>query len=339
MYILGISAYYHDSAACLIKDGEILAAAQEERYTRVKHDPSFPKNAIRFCLDQEGLSLEQVDYIVFYEKPFLKFERIIETFFTIAPQGFVSFMKAFPIWIKEKLFLKNTLIRAFSQLGDMTAKTVSDKMLFSQHHLSHAASAFYPSPFENALIIVLDGVGEWSTTTISTGKGNAIHIKEEIVFPHSLGLLYSAFTYFLGFKVNSGEYKMMGLAPYGKPVFRDLIKENLLDLKPDGSFKLNLSYFTFLGSLTMTGEKFEKLFGMKRRLPESVIKKEHCDIAASIQNVLEEAVLRLVTFAMGKYPHKNLCLAGGVALSCVANGRIWREAGFENIWVQPAAGD
>lgn len=339
MYILGISAYYHDSAACLIKDGEILAAAQEERYTGIKHDSSFPKNAVKFCLEQEGLSLEEVDYLVFYEKPFWKFERIIETFFTIAPQGFLSFMKAFPIWIKEKLFLKNSLIRAFSELGTLPKKNLSKKILFSQHHLSHAASAFYPSSFESALIIVLDGVGEWSTTTISTGKGNDIDIREEIVFPHSLGLLYSAFTYFLGFKVNSGEYKLMGLAPYGEPVFRDLIMENLLDLKPDGSFSLNLSYFTFLGGLTMTGKRFEDLFGIKKRPPESVINKEHCDIAASIQTVLEEAILRIVVFAKHKYPHENLCLAGGVALNCVVNGRLLREAGFKDIWIQPAAGD
>ena len=335
--ILGISAFYHDSAACLLKDGKIIAAAQEERFTRKKHDSSYPKNAIQFVLDYSKLNLNDVDQIVFFEKPFLKFERLLETYVAFAPKGFLSFSKAMPLWIKEKLFQKNLL---FSKLKEHDENYRSDEnIFFSDHHLSHAASAFFPSPFEEAVILTADGVGEWATTTIAVGKGNKLDIKKEIHFPHSLGLLYSAFTYYTGFKVNSGEYKLMGLAPYGNPIYKDKIKE-LVDIKDDGTFRLNQRYFNYATGLTMTNEHFHNLFGQKPRKPENEnLTQFHMDIASSIQKVTEEIMIKLAKAIRNEYGINNLCLAGGVALNCVANGKILKEKIFDNIWIQPAAGD
>jgi len=335
--ILGISAFYHDSAACILKDGKIVAAAQEERFTRKKHDPSYPHNAIEFVLKYAKLNLSEVDQIVFYEKPFLKFERLLETYVAYAPKGFISFAKAMPLWIKEKLFQKNFL---FNKLREHDQNYKSDKnIFFSDHHLSHAASAFFPSPFDEAIVLTADGVGEWATTTVAIGLGNKLEIKKEIHFPHSLGLLYSAFTYYLGFKVNSGEYKLMGLAPYGNPIYEDKVKQ-LLDLKNDGTFRLNQKYFNYATGLTMTNKKFNNLFGQKVRNPKTEkLKQFHMDIAASIQKVTEETMINLLKSIRKEYNIKNLCLAGGVALNCVANGKILEEKIFDNIWIQPAAGD
>jgi len=337
MHILGISAFYHDSAACILKDGEIIAAAQEERFTRKKHDSDYPFNAVEFVLNYAGLKLSQVNKIVFFEKPFLKFERLLETYVAFAPRGFHSFCKAMPIWIKEKLFQKNMLL---SKLKEHDSNYNShENLFFSDHHLSHAASAFYPSPFEEAIVLTADGVGEWATTTVAVGNGKKLEIKKEIHFPHSLGLLYSAFTYYTGFKVNSGEYKLMGLAPYGKPIYIDKIRQ-LVDIKNDGTFRLDQSFFNYATGLTMTNNKFEKLFGQKRREPESeLLTQFHMDIAASIQKITEEIIIKLSKSIREEYQIKNLCLAGGVALNCVANGKLLKENLFENIWVQPAAGD
>ena len=336
--ILGISAFYHDSAAAIIQDGNIIAAAQEERFSRKKHDPRYPLNAVKYVLEESSLSLNEVDHIVFFEKPFLKFERLLETYMAFAPKGFKSFSLSMPIWLREKLFQKKFL---FDKLKEHD-KNFNDitKIKFSEHHYSHAASAFFPSPFEEAIILTLDGVGEWATTTVAIGKKNKLEIIKEIHFPHSLGLLYSAFTYYTGFKVNSGEYKLMGLAPYGKPVFKDLIIEKLMDLKTDGSFKLNMEFFNYATGLTMTNNKFSKLFGNPvRDSKKDLLTEFHMDIAASIQAVTEEIVLRLTKSISKDYNVKNLCLAGGVALNCVANGKILKEKVFENIWIQPAAGD
>ena len=335
--ILGISAFYHDSAACILKDGEIIAAAQEERFTRKKHDPSYPHNAIKFVLDYANLKLNEVDKIVFFEKPFLKFERLLETYVAFAPKGFVSFSKAMPLWIKEKLFQKNYL---FNKLKEHDKNYKSDEnIFFSDHHLSHAASAFYPSPFEEAVVLTADGVGEWATTTVAVGKGNKLDIKKEIHFPHSLGLLFSSFTYFTGFKVNSGEYKLMGLAPYGNPIYVDKIMK-LVDIKNDGTFRLDQNYFNYATGLTMTNDKFHHLFGQKPRDPmKEKLTQFHMDIAASIQKVTEEIMIKLSRSIRKEYNIKNLCLAGGVALNCVANGKILKEKIFDNIWIQPAAGD
>jgi len=336
--ILGISAFYHDSAAALVVDGKIVAAAQEERFTRVKHDPSYPYNSIKYVLKEAGLSFEDIDYIAFYDKPFLKFERILETYLAYAPKGLSSFRMAMPIWLREKLFLKDQLLKNIRKQNE---NFDSGRLLFGEHHLSHSASAFYPSPFEKAVVLTLDGVGEWATTSIAIGDGNSIKILKEINFPHSLGLLYSAFTYYVGFKVNSGEYKLMGLAPYGNPKYQELIFDNLVDLKADGSFRLEQSYFNYATGLTMTNQKFSDLFGHDRRVPESDdITQFHMDLAASIQAVTERIVLTIVRHLASVYPDiPNLCLAGGVALNCVANGKILREKSFKKIWIQPAAGD
>ena len=336
-YILGISAFYHDSAACILKDGEIIAAVQEERFTRIKHDASYPYNAIKFVLDYTNLKLSEIDQIVFFEKPFLKFERLLETYVAFAPKGFSSFSRSMPLWIKEKLFQKNLL---FNNLRKHDKNFTSDKnIFFSDHHLSHAASAFFPSPFKEAVILTADGVGEWATTTVAVGKENHLEIKKEIHFPHSLGLLYSAFTYYTGFKVNSGEYKLMGLAPYGKPIYKNKIK-NLVDIKDDGSFRLNQKYFNYSTGLTMTNYNFDKLFGQKpRNSKNEKLTQFHMDIASSIQNVTEEIMIKLAKSIRKEYGIKNLCLAGGVALNCVANGKILKEKIFDNIWIQPAAGD
>ena len=335
--ILGISAFYHDSAACLLLNGEIVAAAQEERFTRKKHDPSYPKNAINFVLDFSNLNLSDIDHIVFFEKPFLKFERLLETYVAFAPKGFVSFSKAMPIWIKEKLFQKNYL---FNKLKEHDENYKSDEnIFFSDHHLSHASSAFFPSPFEDAIVLTADGVGEWATTTVAVGKGNSLEVKKEIHFPHSLGLLYSAFTYFTGFKVNSGEYKLMGLAPYGSPIYEEKIKK-LIDIKDDGTFRLDQKYFNYATGLTMTNDNFHNLFGAKPRNPKNEkITNFHMDIAASVQKVTEEIMIKLAKSIRNEYGISNLCLAGGVALNCVANGKILQEKIFDNIWIQPAAGD
>ena len=335
--ILGISAFYHDSAACILQNGEIIAAAQEERFTRIKHDSSYPYNAIEFVLNYSNLKLSDVDYIVFFEKPFLKFERLLETYVAFAPKGFLSFSKAMPIWIKEKLFQKSLL---FNKLKSHDKKYISDEnIFFSDHHLSHAASAYFPSPFEEAVVLTADGVGEWATTTVAIGKGNSLDIKKEIYYPHSLGLLYSAFTYYVGFKVNSGEYKLMGLAPYGKPIYESKIKE-LVDIKDDGSFRLDQKYFNYSTGLTMTNNKFNKLFGRKPRDSKNEkIEQFHMDIASSIQKVSEEIMLKIAKSIRKEFNLKNLCLAGGVALNCVANGKILKEKIFEKIWIQPAAGD
>ena len=336
--ILGISAFYHDSAAALIEDGIIIAAAQEERFSRKKHDDRFPTNAIQFLLKNSKCCLNDIDKIVFYEKPFLKFERLLETYIGFSPKGFKQFSKAIPIWLKEKLFQKNEIIRYLKEI-DITF-TPEEKILFSEHHFSHAASAYYPSPFNNAIILTADGVGEWATTTVAIGKGNKIEMKKEIEFPHSLGLLYSAFTYYTGFKVNGGEYKLMGLAPYGEPKFFQIIMDNLIDIKEDGSFRLNQKYFDYATGLTMTNDKFNKLFGNLRRNPdEEKIAQFHMDVAASIQKVTEFVMLKIVKSLHNEYKIENLCLAGGVALNCVANGKILKEKIFKNIWIQPAAGD
>ncbi len=336
--VLGISAFYHDSAACIIVNGKIIAAAQEERFTRIKHDANYPKNAVEFVLKFAKLKLNEVDHIVFFEKPFLKFERLLETYVALAPKGFQSFSKAMPIWIKEKLFQKNLLLNKLKNHDEKYSKK-KENLFFSDHHLSHAASAFFPSPFNEAVVITADGVGEWATTTVAVGRGNKLEIKKEIHFPHSLGLLYSAFTYYTGFKVNSGEYKLMGLAPYGKPNYIDKILK-IIDIKKDGSFRLDQTYFNYATGLTMTSSKFDSLFGRKARDPKlEKIDQFHMDIAASIQKVTEEIMIKLTFSAQKEYGIKNLCLAGGVALNCVANGKILKEKIFENIWVQPAAGD
>ncbi len=336
--ILGISAFYHDSAATLIKDGEIIAAAQEERFTRHKHDSNYPKNAVDFVLQEANLKLNEVDHIAFYEKPFLKFERLLETYLAFAPKGFKSFCMSMPLWLREKLFQKNLLMQNLKEHD----KNFNDetKLLFSEHHFSHAASAYYPSPFKDAVVLTLDGVGEWATTTVALGENDNLEIIKEIHFPHSLGLLYSAFTYYTGFKVNSGEYKLMGLAPYGEPKYKKLIMDNLIDLKSDGSFRLNMDYFNYATGLTMTNKKFEKLFKNPVRVPEkSFLTQFHMDVAASAQAAIEEVVLTLARSLAKEHKSKNLCLAGGVALNCVANGKILKENIFEKIWIQPAAGD
>ena len=337
-YILGISAYYHDSAAALIQDGQLIAAAQEERFSRKKHDPGFPQHSIEYCLKEAGIGLGDVEHVVFYDKPLLKFERLLETYLAYAPKGFRSFMIAIPVWIKEKLFLKKTLRRSLSGLSGI-AEADLPSLLFTEHHQSHAASAFFPSPFENTAVMCLDGVGEWATTSVWLGEGNKLTPQWEIDFPHSLGLLYSAFTYYTGFRVNSGEYKLMGLAPYGEPKYVDLILENLLDLKEDGTFRLNMRYFNYATGLTMTNKRFADLFGAPAREPEAELTQREMDIARSIQVVTEEVVLRLARTVHKETGQKNLCLAGGVALNCVSNGRLLREGPFESIWIQPASGD
>jgi carbamoyltransferase len=338
MYILGISAFYHDSAACLLKDGEIIAAVQEERFTRKKHDAGFPHHAIQYCLKEARISADKVDNVVFYEKPFVKFERLLETYLAYAPKGFTSFTKAMPVWIKDKLFQKSALIKKLkSTLSDDI--NWNERLLFSEHHLSHAASAFYPSPFERAAVLTLDGVGEWTTTSLAVGNGKDLKVVKEIHFPHSLGLLYSAFTYYTGFKVNSGEYKVMGLAPYGEPRYADLIREKLITVAEDGSFQLNMSYFDYATGLTMTNKKFDALFGGPPRTSESELTQREMDLAASIQKVTEDIVVQLAKGIAKETGERNLCLAGGVALNCVANGILLREKIFDNIWVQPAAGD
>lgn len=336
--ILGISAFYHDSAAALVIDGKIISAAQEERFSRKKHDASYPFNAIKFVLESSKLKLSQIDYIIFYEKPFLKFERLLETYLAFSPKGFKSFCMSIPIWLREKLFQKKFLYEKLKQ-HDENFNDIN-KIYFSEHHFSHAASAFYPSPFKDAIILTLDGVGEWVTTTISSGHENEIKMLKEIHFPHSIGLLYSAFTYYTGFKVNEGEYKVMGLAPYGEPKFKDLILKELIDLKEDGSFRLNMKYFNYATGLTMINNKFENLFGQKSRNPNTdLLTQFHMDIASSIQAVTEEIILKLAKSLSKENKSKNLCLAGGVALNCVANGKILKNKFFENIWIQPAAGD
>ena len=336
VFILGISAYYHDSAAALLKDGEIAAAAQEERFTRRKHDPGFPLHAIKFCLDFEGISLEDIDYVAFYDKPFLKFERLLETYYAFAPSGLRSFITAIPVWIKEKLFLKQNVRKELEALG---YGEFAGKILFPEHHVSHAASAFLASPYDDAAILTVDGVGEYATTTMGRGMGSQLELYHEIDFPHSLGLLYSAFTYHIGFKVNSGEYKLMGLAPYGEPRFVDTIYEHLIRVKDDGSFKLNMKYFDYPAGLRMTNSEFDRLFQHKARQPESALTQFEMDMAASIQNVVEDIMLKAVGFLHRETHSKNLVMAGGVALNCVANGKILRNGPFKNIWIQPASGD
>ncbi len=338
MFILGISAFYHDSAAALVEDGSLVAAAQEERFSRKKHDARFPKHAVSYCLSEAGIRLNDLDSIVFYDKPFLKFERLVETYLTFAPRGLRSFQMAIPLWVREKLFQKPLLTkRLIEALGDDF--DWQQRLLFTEHHFSHAASAFYPSPFHEAAVLTMDGVGEWATTSIAAGSGNQLQILKEIHFPHSLGLLYSAFTYYAGFKVNSGEYKLMGLAPYGEPKYAQTILDNLIDLKPDGSFRLNVKYFDYCTGLTMTNHKFNDLFGASARKPSELLTQFHMDVAASIQKVLEEVVLRMTRSIAAETGLKNLCLAGGVALNCVANGKILRDGAFKNIWIQPASGD
>ena len=338
MYILGISAYYHDSAACLLKSGEIIAAAQEERFTRKKHDAGFPQHAIQYCLKEAGIVANQISNVVFYEKPFVKFERLLETYLAFAPKGFMSFTKAMPVWIKDKLFQKSALIKELKLTLDQDINW-RERLLFSEHHLSHAASAYYPSPFDSAAVLILDGVGEWTTTSLSLGKGRDLKVVKEIHFPHSLGLLYSAFTYYTGFKVNSGEYKVMGLAPYGEPRYAGLIRDNLITLAEDGSFQLDMSYFDYATGLTMTNKKFDALFGGPPRKSETEITQREMDLATSIQNVTEDIIVKLARGIAKETGERNLCLAGGVALNCVANGILLRKEIFENIWIQPAAGD
>ena len=337
MRILGISAFYHDSAAALIEDGRIVAAAQEERFTRKKADADYPKNAIAYCLKAGGVTLADIDRVAFYDKPFLKFERLLETYLAFAPRGFKSFRMAIPLWLREKLFLKQLLgdeLKALEPGYDW-----ENRLAFSEHHLSHAASAFYPSPFERAVVLTMDGVGEWATTSVALGDGFDLAVHKEIHFPHSLGLLYAAFTYYTGFKVNSGEYKVMGLAPYGEPKYASLILEHLIDLKADGSFRLNLDYFDYCTGLTMTNDRFHRLFGAPPRKPEAMLEQRHMDLAASVQAVIEEAVLRMTRSLAKEFDTPNLCLAGGVALNCVANGKVLRDGAFKNVFVQPAAGD
>lgn len=337
MRILGVSGYYHDSAAALVVDGKIVAAAQEERFTRKKHDSNFPKNAIDFCLSVDGVKLSEVDYVVFYDKPFLKFERLLETYLAFAPRGFKSFRMAIPVWLREKLFQKNLLA---TELANYDSKFDAEtKLRFSEHHFSHAASAFYPSPFSEALVLTMDGVGEWATSSAAIGRGSSLEVIRELHFPHSLGLLYSAFSYYTGFKVNSGEYKLMGLAPYGEAKYVSTILENLIDLKPDGTFRLDQSYFDYCTGLTMTNRRFDVLFGQPARKAEELLTQFHMDVAASIQAVTEEIVLRLTRSLAKETGMRNLCLAGGVALNCVANGKILRDKQFDRIWIQPASGD
>ena len=338
MNILGISAYYHDSAACLVADGKIIAAAQEERFTRKKHDENFPVNAINYCLTEAKLSPQKIDYVVFYDKPFLKFERLFETYLAFAPKGFKSFATSLPVWVKDKLFQKSVILDALKDNLDKSTDW-SNKLLFSEHHLSHAASAFFPSPFEEAAVLTMDGVGEWATTSLAVGKGNTLNVTNEIHFPHSLGLLYSAMTYYTGFKVNSGEYKVMGLAPYGEPKYANLIKDHLIDIKEDGSFHLDMSYFNYCTGLTMTSERFNDLFGAPPRKSESILGQREMDLAASIQAVTEDVVIKLAKGIKKATGLSNLCLAGGVALNCVANGKLLRENVFDKIWIQPASGD
>lgn len=337
MFVVGISAYYHDSAVALIHNGVIIAAAQEERFTRKKHDAAFPAQALQFCLAQAGIRAEDVDYVAFYDKPFLKFERLLETYLAFAPKGFSSFRLALPVWLREKLFLKSLLAKELKSFS----KEVNweDKLLFGEHHVSHAASAFYPSPFEEAAVLTLDGVGEWATSSLAIGRGKSLEVIKEIHFPHSLGLLYSAFTYHLGFKVNSGEYKVMGLAPYGRPIYVDTIFKHLIDVKPDGSFRLDMKYFDYCAGLTMTNRHFGELFKLPVRKAEQELTQAHMDLAASLQAATEQVISRLVAGVAKETGMKNLCLAGGVALNCVANGKIFQDKSFENIWVQPAAGD
>lgn len=330
MYILGISAFYHDSAACLVKDGRIVSAAQEERFTRKKHDSSFPVNAINFCLQDSGITSKELDHVAFYDKPFLTFERILETYLAYAPRGIKSFIKAMPLWIKKKLWMREYIKKELDY---------DNKIIFTEHHESHAASAFFPSPFQDAAFLTMDGVGEWTTASFGVGEDNQIKIIAEIKFPHSLGLLYSAFTYYTGFKVNSGEYKLMGLAPYGEPKYKDVILRELIDIKEDGSFRMNMEYFNYCAGLTMTNEKFHRLFGGPPRKPESKLTQRHMDVAKSIQDVTEEIVLRMTRYIKKETGKGRLCLAGGVALNCVANGRILREGIYDDIWIQPAAGD
>ena len=337
MRILGISAFYHDSAAALVVDGEIVAAAQEERFTRKKHDSRFPRHALEYCLAEAGISLDQVDLVAFYDKPFLKFERLLETYLAFAPRGFESFKMAIPIWLREKLFLKDLLQDQLKQ--HRPDFDWDERLIFSEHHLSHAASAFFPSPYSSAAVLTLDGVGEWATSSLALGRDNRLEVIKEIHFPHSLGLLYSAFTYYIGFKVNSGEYKLMGLAPYGEPRYAGVILDKLIDLKADGSFRLNLDYFNYCVGLTMTNRKFDGLFGQSPRTPEQLLTPFHMDIAASVQQVTEEILLRMTRAVARETGERNLCLAGGVALNCVANGKILRDGKFDGIWIQPAAGD
>ena len=338
MNILGISAYYHDAAACLVVDGKIIAAAQEERFTRKKHDENFPVNAIQYCLTDAQLTAQQIDYVVFYDKPFLKFERLFETYLAFAPKGFKSFATSLPVWVKDKLFQKSVILDALKDHLDKNTDW-SAKLLFSEHHLSHAASAFFPSPFAEAAVLTMDGVGEWATTSLAIGKGNTLSVQNEIHFPHSLGLLYSAMTYYTGFKVNSGEYKVMGLAPYGEPKYANLIKDHLIDIKEDGSFHLDMSYFNYCTGLTMTSGRFNDLFGAPPRTSESNLSQREMDLAASIQAVTEEVVIKLARGIKKSTGLNNLCLAGGVALNCVANGKLLRENIFDKIWIQPASGD
>jgi len=330
MNILGISAFYHDSAACLVRDGEIVAAAQEERFTRKKHDQAFPQNAVDYCVEAGRISRKDIDCVVFYEKPFLKFERLLETYLAEAPHGIGSFIKAMPLWIKQKLWIKDLIADNLDFKG---------QILFTEHHESHAASAFFPSPFHEAAVLTMDGVGEWATSSIGVGRGNKLELIKELRFPHSLGLLYSAFTYYTGFRVNSGEYKVMGLAPYGEPKYRDLILSELMDLKEDGSFKLDMRYFNYCVGLTMTNSRFDRLFGGPRRKPESLLTQREMDLAASVQSVTEEVMLRMARHIRKTTGQKNLCLAGGVALNCVGNGKILQDGAFEKLWIQPAAGD
>ncbi len=338
MNILGISAYYHDAAACLVVDGKIIAAAQEERFTRIKHDSSFPNHAISYCLKEAGIGAKDLDHIVFYDKPFLKFERLLETYLAFAPRGFKSFATSLPVWLKDKLFQKSVITKAMTNLWGKDIYW-GERLLFSEHHLSHAASAFFPSPFKEAAVLTMDGVGEWTTTSVAIGNGNNLDVIKEIHFPHSLGLLYSAFTYYTGFKVNSGEYKVMGLAPYGVPRYADLIKEHLIDVKDDGSFHLDMTYFDYCTDLKMTNRKFDALFGGPPRTPETDLTQREMDLAASIQSVTEEVVIKLARDIAKTTGQKNLCLAGGVALNCVANGKLLKEKIFDQIWIQPAAGD
>ena len=333
--ILGISAYYHDSAACLVVDGEVKSAVQEERFTRVRHDAAFPTNAVKYCIESSGLKPEQIDHVVFYDKPFLKFDRILETYLAFAPKGFRSFSRSLPVWLKEKLFQKQVIANALEPIfGDL-----GDRLLFSEHHLSHAASAFFPSPFKDAAVLTMDGVGEWVTTSTSIGRGKTLETLNEIHFPHSLGLLYSAFTYYTGFKVNSGEYKVMGLAPYGEPKYADMIRDNLINISDDGSFSLNMQYFNYCTGLTMTNSKFAELFGAPARGFDDELTQREMDLAASVQKIVEEVMLKISRSIRKETGERNLCLAGGVALNCVANGVLHRENIFDNIWIQPAAGD
>jgi carbamoyltransferase len=336
MRLLGISAFYHDSAAALVQDGEIVAAAQEERFTRRKHDPSFPRNAVSYCLEEGGVRLDDLDYVVFYDKPFLKFERLLETYLAFAPRGLASFSKAVPLWIREKLFLRKLLSHELKQFGEIDWHR---RLLFTEHHLSHAASAFFPSPFDEAVVLTMDGVGEWATTSAAVGRRNRLEIMREIHFPHSLGLLYSAFTYYVGFRVNSGEYKLMGLAPYGRPEYKQVILDHLIDVKPDGSFHLDMKYFNYCAGLTMTNGEFDQLLGGPARQPEDQLTQRHMDIAASIQSVIDDVVLAITRSLSAETGMRNLCLAGGVALNCVSNGKVLRDGRFDRIWIQPASGD